>query len=110
MRIKVMRRTRRLLVLSLLVLGSPALADDTEDLTRMLHEFLAAADTEVAHEIFWADDLVYMSSSGTRTTKAEIMAGFSESADEGESEPGPVYSAEEVQLKVYGTTAVIAFR
>jgi len=103
------RRAGSLLVLSLLALGSPVLANDADDLTRMLHEFLAAADTEAAHQHFWADDLVYTSSSGTRTTKAEIMAGFSDSADEGESESGPVYSAEEVQLKMYGTTAVIAF-
>ena len=110
MRIKVMRRARLLLVLGLLVLGSPVLADDAEDLTRMLHEFLAEADTEAAHQRFWADDLVYTSSSGTRTTKAEIMAGFSESEDQGEGEPGPVYSAEEVQPKMYGTTAVVAFK
>jgi len=107
---RILKRAWPLLVLSLLALGSPVLAGDAEDLTRMLHEFLAAADSEVAHQRFWADDLVYTSSSGTRTTKAEIMAGFSESADEGESEPGPVYSAEGVQLKVYGTTAVIAFK
>jgi len=107
---KMPRRAWPLLVLSLLAPGSTVLAGDADDLTKMLHEFLAAADTEAAHEIFWADDLVYTSSSGTRTTKAEIMAGFSESADEGESEPGPVYSAEEVQLKMYGTTAVIAFK
>ena len=88
MPIKVMLRARLSLVLSLLVLGLPVLADDAEDLTRMLHDFLALADIEAAHEIFWADDLVYTSSSGTRTTKAEIMAGFSESADEGESVPG----------------------
>ena len=50
-----------------------ALANDADDLTALLHEFLAGAGDAAAHERFWADELVYTSSSGTRTSKAEIM-------------------------------------
>ncbi len=53
-------------------------AGDREDLHRLLDEFLWGAsigDAEV-HEAFWGDDLVYTSSRGTRTSKAEIVAGM----------------------------------
>jgi len=102
-----------LLLLGTFALGPTAIADDSVaavELTRMLHEFLAAAGDAAAHEQFWAEDLVYTSSSGTRTSKAEIMQGFSESDDNQGEEPGPVYSAEDIRIRVYGTTAVVAFR
>lgn len=103
-----MKIQSRLIAVLLLSCSLASHAGDTDDLTDMLHEFLANAGLASAHERFWADDLVYTSSRGTRTTKAEIMAGFGESEDDGE--PGAVYSAEDVQLKMYGTTAVIAFK
>lgn len=87
-----------------------ALASDADDLTAMLHEFLAGAGEESAHERFWADELVYTSSSGTRTSKAEIMQGF-DSADSGDSEDvSPVYSGEDIHIQIYGTTAVVTFK
>jgi uncharacterized protein DUF4440 len=94
----------------LLVVAPAVLADDAEILTQMLHEFLAGADKEAAHNRFWADDLIYTSSNGTRTTKAEIMQGFSvaDSSERGDS--GPVYTAEDIQIQMYGTMAVVAFR
>ena len=49
-------------------------------------------------------------SAGTRTDKATILASFDAADEQGESEPGPVYSAEDVQLKWYGDTAVVAFK
>jgi ketosteroid isomerase-like protein len=102
-----------LLLLGTVALGPTAIADDSADadeLTRMLHEFLAGAGDAAAHERFWAEDLVYTSSNGTRTSKAEIMQGFSETADNEGEEPGPVYTAENIRIRVYGTTAVVAFR
>jgi len=86
---------------------------DVEDLTAMLNEFLANAGVAEVHERFWADDLIYTSSRGTRTTKAEIMAGFSASEEEESEEDdaeGPVYTAEDVQIQVYGDAAVVAFK
>ena len=105
--------TSVLLLLGAIAFGPTAFANDSADadeLTVMLQEFLAGASGAAAHERFWAEDLVYTSSRGTRTTKAEIMQGFS-AADNDESEgPGPVYSAEDIQIRVYGTAAVVAFR
>ena len=64
--------------------ASTTLAGDVEDLATLLDEFLAHAGEAPAHERFWAEDLVYTSSAGTRTNKAEILAGFEDpaSADE----------------------------
>ena len=105
-----MKRLFQLFATTLLLATGTALAGDADEILGMLDEFLANAFTASAHERFWADDLVYTSSRGTRTTKAEIMASFEGAEDDGESEPGPVYSADEVQLKWYGDTAVVAFK
>ena len=87
-----------------------AQATETEDLTQMLNEFLAGVTEAETHDRFWADDLIYTSSRGTRTTKSDIMSGFSGSDDGDGDATGPVYTAEDVQIQVYGTTAVVAFR
>jgi len=99
-----------LLLYGALLLAPAAFADDAADLTVLLHEFLAGVSEAAVHDRFWADDLVYTSSRGTRTNKAEIMQGFT-AADAGDDEEtGPVYTAEDVRIKVYGPTAVVAFR
>lgn len=93
-----------------------AIASDVDDLTRQLHEFLAGAsvgDAEV-HDNFWAEELIYTSSRGTRTDKGEIMQGMrstsDEDADTDDDSPSVIYSAEDVDVRVYGNTAVVAFR
>jgi len=100
-----------LLLLTIMIVFAPVgHATDAEELTQMLHDFLAGVTKAETHDRFWADDLIYTSSRGTRTTKADIMSGFAES-DEGEGgEPGPVFSAEDIQIHVYGDAAVVAFR
>ncbi len=93
--------------------AAPAYASDADDLTAMLHEFLAALGEEQAHARFWAEDIVYSSSAGLRFGKADIMEGFSvpEEPDEVSDEaPAIVYSGEEVDVRVYGDTAVVAFK
>jgi ketosteroid isomerase-like protein len=113
-----MKRFSRLIgltavLLMLSITGSAAVSSDVEDLTHMLNEFLANAGAADVHERFWADDLIYTSSRGTRTTKAEIMAGFEASENEESEEEdvaGPVYTAEDVQIHVYGDTAIVAFK
>ena len=64
------------LVLGLILTPVAVFAGDVEDLSAILDNFLAHAGELAAHERFWADDLVYTSSRGTRTAKAEIMASF----------------------------------
>ena len=80
----------------------------------MLHHFLAHSSTEAAHQSFWADDLIYTSSAGLRFGKAEILAGYESSGEEAASssdeEPPMVYSGEEVDVRVYGDMAVVAFK
>ena len=96
-----------------IILSTATWADsDEEVLTGMLNEFLAGASTNdaAAHDRFWAEDLVYTSSKGLRFGKAEIMEGMSSESDSGGDEPEVVYSAEDIRIRQYGDTAVVAFR
>ena len=105
-----MKSILKLCATLLLMLPAAGNASDTDDLTALLHEFLAGASVEAVHDRFWAEDLIYTSSRGTRTNKAEIMQGLS-SADGGNTEEsGPVYTAEDIRVQLYGSTAVVAFK
>lgn len=109
---KVMTRFAILMCIAILGAG-PALASDTDDLQALLQEFLAASGTEAAHAKFWAEDLVYTSSAGLRFGKAEIMAGFEDSASGDEAdddEPTMIYTGEDVDVRLYGDTAIVAFK
>ena len=92
----------------LLVSAQPAAAESVEaELTALLHDFLANVDTHAAHERLWAPDLIYTSSSGLRFGKATIMESYSG------DEPAPAavrYSAEDIQVQVYGDAAIVAFK
>ena len=44
------------------------------ELTILLHDFLANSNKAETHSRFWADDLVYTSSNGTRFGKDDIIA------------------------------------
>jgi len=97
-----------ILVLAGALFAQSSLAADVEEITSLLHDFLADSATRAAHERFWADDLVYSSSAGLRFGKADILEGF-ESADD-DASPAMVYSGEEVDVRLYGDTAVVAFK
>lgn len=81
------------------------------DLEQLLGDFLKGASENDAdmHNSFWADDLIYTSSAGTRTTKADIMSSF-DTDQPSDSEPGPQYGYEDLQIKVYDDAAVVAFQ
>ena len=101
----------RWLPLLLIVPAFQAMAqDDVTDLTAKLEHFLANADKREVHENFWADDLVYSSSSGLRFGKADIMQGFDSDADGGDDAPAVVYSGEEIDVRLYDDMAVVAFK
>ena len=107
---KIMNRLATLACLAVLF-TLPASASDTEELEAMLQDFLANSSTEAAHASFWAEDLIYTSSAGLRFGKADIMAGFDgvdtdAAADE---TPTTIYSGEEVDTRIYGDTAIVAF-
>lgn len=97
------------LVASFLAL-SVSEANDEDELVDVLRTFLENVDTPEAHDRFWAHDLVYTSSSGTRTNKSEIMAGFPDSDVDEPEAASPSYAAEDVDVRLYGLTAVVAFR
>jgi len=107
---KIMTRLASLIAIGLVYCG-PAYASDTEDLTEMLHTFLATSDTEQAHTRFWAEDLVYTSSAGLRFGKADIMSGFEDSDDDAADDGAPVaYTGEDVDIRIYGDMAIVAFK
>lgn len=108
---------RQIILVGLLAISSIAGASDEENLTSLLDEFLAGASVGdvAAHEKFWDDNLVYTSSNGTRTDKSSIVNGMRQAAAddsdaEGASAPAVVYSADEVDIDVYGDTAIVAFK
>jgi len=90
-------------------------APDAAVLTKMLNEFLAGASKNdpVAHEKFWADDLIYTRSAGVRTNKAEIMSGLKTASAPKPEDPVTLYSADDIVIHQYGEKnemAIVAFR
>lgn len=82
------------------------------ELERSLTEFLAGASRNdpAVHEWFWADDLVYTSSSGRRMGKADILRDVRTAPKRVPDEPVTSYSAEEIRIRQYNDVAVVAFR
>ena len=90
---------------------SPA-APDAAELTRLLHQFLkGASDNDLAaHQSFWADDLIYTSSSGRRMGKADIIRDVTAEGPAKAGEETTVFTAEDIRIQQYDTTAIVAFR
>jgi ketosteroid isomerase-like protein len=102
-----------LLAAALVAFSTTASASpDEQALTQLLNDFLAGASVNdvAAHERFWDDDLVYTSSSGLRFGKADILEGMESEESAVAEEPEVVYSAEDIRIRQYGDTAVVAFR
>jgi hypothetical protein len=87
-------------------------AKDAAELTKLLKEFLdgAGRNDAVIHDRFWADDLVYTGSSGRRIGKADIMSGVRSAPPPKPEDPVNLYTAEDIRIQQYGTTAIVAFR
>lgn len=96
-------------VLLALILVSPSLfADDRSDVEDLLRAFLDGVNDRAVHDRFWAEDLIYTSSAGSRYGKAEILAGF-DGADAG-GPYSPSYGAEDVTVRLIDELAVVTFR
>ena len=99
-----------------LLLLSPAFvfaqAPDAAALTGLLNEFLAGAgrNDPSVHERFWAEDLIYTGSSGRRVGKADIVRDVRSAPAPKAGDPKTIYTAEDVRIRQYGDTAVVAFR
>ncbi|MGK7296782.1 MAG: nuclear transport factor 2 family protein [Candidatus Wenzhouxiangella sp. M2_3B_020] len=92
-------------------LAVPADAADAERALRdLLVEFLDGASTNDAamHDRFWAEDLVYTSSSGERFGKSTIMQGLTD-ATAADAER-PTYSGEDIAVRAFGDIGVVTFR
>jgi ketosteroid isomerase-like protein len=108
-----MKNFLMILVFLSAAVNMPARADSEEEmLTSMLNEFLAGASVNdvAAHDRFWAEDLVYTSSRGLRFGKEEILEGMNSDAESDDEEAAVVYTAEDIRIRQYGDTAVVAFR
>lgn len=84
------------------------IAPPEAELTAKLHEFMAGASVNDAaiHDRFWAEDLIYTSSTGRRFGKKQIMDGFATPP----AASTTTYTAEEIRIQVYGDMAIVAFR
>src|ERR1051325_5994208 len=82
------------------------------ELTKLLKDFLDGASRNdlAAHERFWADDLIYTSSTGRRISKADILREVRQTGAPKPGEENTVYSAEDVRIQQYDNTAIVAFR
>jgi len=87
-------------------------ADDAADLKKLLNDFLVGASRNDAamHDRFWADDLIYTGSSGRRVSKADIMKDVRSAPPPKPGDPSTVFTAEDVRIQQYGTTAIVAFK
>lgn len=105
---------RRLALLVLVVaLALPCLAakqSTADQLTTLLHEFLAGVskNDNSVYDRFFADDLIYTRSAGVTITKADIL----KSLDEPPSPDAPKtsYGADDVTVHAYGNMAILNFR
>lgn len=87
-------------------------APDAAELTRLLKEFLAGAGRNDAamHDRFWAEDLIYTGSAGRRRGKADILRDVRAAPAPKPGDPTTTYTAEDIRIQQYGTTAIVAFR
>ena len=87
-------------------------APDSAELTKLLKDFLdgASRNDSAMHDRFWAEDLIYTGSSGRRIGKPDIMRDQRPAAAPRAAEPSTVFSAEDIRIQQYGTTAIVAFR
>jgi hypothetical protein len=87
-------------------------APDAAELTKLLKDFLAGASrNDVAmHERFWASDLIYTASTGQRFGKAQLMREVRAETAAPATDEKSSYTAEDIRIQQYGTTAIVAFR
>jgi hypothetical protein len=105
-------------ILPLSAFAQTSPAPDAAELTKLLKDFLAGASTNdiAMHDRFWAEDLIYTSALGRRKGKADIMkelraeAAAPTATPKSKDDETAVYTAEDIRIQQYGTTAIVAFR
>ncbi|RUO63622.1 nuclear transport factor 2 family protein [Pseudidiomarina insulisalsae] len=86
-------------------------AEQRQSVVAALSEFLygASISDAKAHEKFWAPELTYTSSSGTRFGKPQLMNGMRNSQPTPEDEVTAWYTAEAIELKALGPAVILNF-
>jgi hypothetical protein len=82
--------------------------DVEQIITQKFNNFLANVSNYDVHNNFWAEDLVYTSSSGARHGKETIMNGLSRD-DKNPGNAQSPYSAENIEINVFENTAILTF-
>jgi hypothetical protein len=97
-----------LLVSAIASADSPPTSAGARQVVALLHEFLAGAGSRdpALYERFFADDVVYTRSTGAFTTKSMIM----DSVRKPSQDPETHFSAEDLTVRDFGETVVVAFR
>ncbi len=99
------------ITLALFLIGNNQPQDDQLAISSLLDEFLSKVDQKEMHNRFWADDLIYTSSSGARFGKETIMSGFATDLKEEDLEEAKTsYSAEDVNIRIFDNMALLTFR
>lgn len=83
--------------------------NDKQLITKQLEQFLTQNNSKEIHDAFWAEDLIYTSSSGKRFGKQTIMDGFKQAQNQQATAILTNYSAENIDIRLYQGTAVLAF-
>lgn len=103
----------KILVFVLFLPFSVFAQDQTEEeiLESLLHEFLqGSSENDVnAHIRFWSDDLIYTSSAAERIGKEDILSSFEDGVEQPDSLL-PEYFGDQIEIRIYGDTAIVAFR
>ena len=108
-----MRRVPVAVALLTIALGAaaqtPKLSPTARQLTSRLNEFLDAAgrSDRAVFDRFFADDVIYTRSAGVTVDKAEIMKNIERRDSAGGKNS---FSADDVTIHDYGTTAIVNFR
>lgn len=104
---------RKIMTVLLLALSFTGFAQETseQEITKTLHWFMegASINSAAVHEGFWADELVYTSSSGKRFGKSQLMDGVRSGGEITEKPLTNYYTAEDIQIAFFGETAVVNF-
>ncbi|WP_148230040.1 nuclear transport factor 2 family protein [Marivirga tractuosa] len=87
-------------------------SSDKMELEQMLHTFMdgASKNDSLIHANFWAEDLIYTSSNGTRFGKKEIIGRFNSNEKTKIETPSSTYAAEDIIIQQYANTAIVAFK
>ena len=90
--------------------SKPTLAE--VQIRTMLLDFLKGVPTNDPHvfDTFFADDVIYTRGAGVVITKSDIMKGLGASAAMPKHDPVQTYDAEDIVVRQYGDTAILAFQ